>query len=106
MDKNCSVRGTIFSRLIDLEQERQLSPLPPVVVGGALIIPAGLLQKLQGQQQAEPGQFAKETKRVEQLAMAAVMAQERSLGYEPQDVSVQKAVTTLTLVLPLVILKP
>jgi hypothetical protein len=77
-------------RLIDLEQERQLSPLPPVVVGGALIIPAGLLQQLQGKQKAEPGQFAKETRRVEQLAMAAVMATERSLGYEPQDVSTQK----------------
>jgi superfamily II DNA or RNA helicase len=77
-------------RLIDLEQERQLSPLPPVVVGGALIIPAGLLQQLQGKQKAEPGQFAKETRRVEQLAMAAVMATERSFGYEPQDVSAQK----------------
>jgi hypothetical protein len=77
-------------RLIDLEQERQLSPLPPVVVGGVLIIPTGLLQQLQGQQKAEPGQFAKETKRVEQLAMAVVIAAERSLGYEPQDISVQK----------------
>jgi len=33
-------------RLADLEQERTLSLQPPVIVGGALIIPAGLLAKL------------------------------------------------------------
>ena len=36
-------------RLDELEQEAQLSPLPPVVVGGALVIPAGLLVRLKGQ---------------------------------------------------------
>ena len=30
-------------RLEELDAERQLSPLPPVVAGGALIVPAGLL---------------------------------------------------------------
>jgi hypothetical protein len=34
--------------------------------------------------------FARETKRVEQLAMAAVMAAEKALGYEPRDVSAEK----------------
>lgn len=28
-------------RLAELEEERQLSPLPPVVIGGALVIPGG-----------------------------------------------------------------
>ncbi len=77
-------------RLADLEQERQLSPLPPVVVGGALVVPIGLLQRLQGKRVAAPPAFARETQRVEQAAMAAVMATERSLGYEPRDVSHQK----------------
>jgi hypothetical protein len=31
--------------------------------------------------------FAKETKEIERLAMEAVMAHERSLGFEPRDVS-------------------
>src|SRR5262249_32006854 len=35
-------------RLAELEQERRLSPLPPVVLGGALIVPIGLLRRLQG----------------------------------------------------------
>jgi len=30
-------------RMAELEQERRGSPLPPVVVGGVLIIPGGLL---------------------------------------------------------------
>src|SRR5262249_53893593 len=39
-------------RLAELEQERKLSPLPPVVLGGALIVPLGLLRRLQGQDPA------------------------------------------------------
>src|SRR5919108_6144063 len=35
-------------RLAELEQERKLAPLPPVVLAGALIVPAGLLRKLSG----------------------------------------------------------
>ncbi|MBF2035524.1 MAG: DUF3883 domain-containing protein [Leptolyngbyaceae cyanobacterium T60_A2020_046] len=77
-------------RLSELEQERQLSPLPPVVVGGALVVPIGLLQRLQGKRESATSTFARETKRVEQAAMAAVMATERALGYEPRDVSDQK----------------
>ncbi len=77
-------------RLAELEQERQLSPLPPNVIGAALVVPIGLLQRLQGKREAATSTFARETKRVEQAAMAAVMAAERALGYEPRDVSGQK----------------
>jgi SNF2 family DNA or RNA helicase len=77
-------------RLSELKQERQLSPLPPVVVGAALIVPGGLLQRLLGQRESQKALFAKETKRVEQMAIAAVIAQEKALGYEPRDVSAEK----------------
>ncbi|QKD82773.1 DUF3883 domain-containing protein [Thermoleptolyngbya sichuanensis A183] len=77
-------------RLTELEQERKLSPLPPVVVGGALIVPIGLLQRLQGKRQSAAELFARETQRVEQLAMQAVIAAERALGHEPRDVSQEK----------------
>ncbi len=63
-------------RTRELEQERQLSPLPPIVVGGVLVIPAGLIAKLSGQPQNDDEtaeQFARETARVEHLAMEAVM---------------------------------
>jgi hypothetical protein len=60
-------------RMHELEQERRISPLPPVVVGGVLVIPQGLLNSLEGEQPAEPDQFAHETARVEQIAMETVM---------------------------------
>ena len=77
-------------RLAELAQERKLSPLPPVVLGGALIVPLGLLRQLQGADGTAPPTFAAETERSERLAMQAVMAAERRLGYTPRDVSVEK----------------
>jgi SNF2 family DNA or RNA helicase len=87
-------------RLAELEQERQLSPLPPVVIGGALVVSIGLLQRLQGKREAATSTFARETKRVELAAMEAVMAAERALGYEPRDVSDQKCGYDIESVVP------
>jgi superfamily II DNA or RNA helicase len=74
-------------RLTELEQERKLSALPPVVLGGALIVPAGLLRKLQGKEDSTPPDFAQDTEHSERQAMQAVMESERRLGYVPRDVS-------------------
>jgi superfamily II DNA or RNA helicase len=74
-------------RMEELEQERLLSRLPPVATGGALVVPINLLRRLRGDRTEEPGLFARETQRVERLAMEAVMALERQLGREPRDVS-------------------
>lgn len=81
------LQARLMQRIEELEQERRLSPLPPVVVGGALVVAVGLLQRLQGKRQSDATMFAKETQRVERAAMAAVIAAERQLGYEPKDVS-------------------
>jgi superfamily II DNA or RNA helicase len=80
--------GRLRKRLADLEQERKLSPQPPVVVGGAVIIPIGVLAKLGAHGQAAT--FARDTKAVELRAMVAVMDAERALGCLPRDVSAQK----------------
>ncbi len=78
-------------RLGELEQERKLSPLPPVVVGGVLVIPQGLLNRLSGQNEPPDIElFAHETARIERIAMEAVMQVERQLGYLPRDVSAEK----------------
>jgi len=76
--------------LSELDQEGKLSALPPIVLGGVLVVPIGLLQRLQGKRESTISTFARETKRVELAAMAAVMAAERSLGHEVQDVSDRK----------------
>lgn len=84
------LQARLQKRLSELEQERKLSPLPPVVVGAALVVPGGLLQRLLGKREFEAALFARETQRVEQMAMDAVMAAERAMGYEPLDVSRDK----------------
>jgi len=78
------------NRLAELEQERNISAKSPVVLGGALIVPVALIQHLKGETQQTPGNFAEEKQQVEKLAMEAVMAAERKLGFQPSDVSADK----------------
>ena len=74
------LEARLKSRMAELEQEKQLSPLPPLVIGGALIIPNGLIERLRGERTAEPSIYARETERVERLAVDAVLAAEKRLG--------------------------
>lgn len=72
-------------RMTELDQERRLSPLPPVVSGSALVIPRGLLERLRGDRTLEPALHAKETERVERIAVDAVLAAETALGRAPEE---------------------
>ncbi len=76
------------SREKELLAMRHVVSATPVVVGGALVIPAGLLAQRKGQ----PGWTADADARarVEWVAMNAVMDAERALGHEVIDVSAQK----------------
>ncbi len=76
------------SREKELLAMRHVISATPVVVGGALVIPAGLLAQRKGQ----PGWTADADARarVEWVAMNAVMDTERALGHEVIDVSAQK----------------
>jgi superfamily II DNA or RNA helicase len=79
--------GRLQKRLAELEQERKLSALPPVVLGGATIVPVGLLLRLAGVEPERLPGFALSTEESERRAMAAVMETERRLGFIPRDVS-------------------
>lgn len=84
------LQARLNRRMEELEQERQLSALPPVVIGAALVIPARLLAQLAGESPETLDAQARETRRVELAAMAAVMRREREMGYAPRDVSAEK----------------
>lgn len=84
------LQANLQRRMEELEQERQLAPLPPVIVGSAFVIPKGLLDSAMGQNTPTTQTFARDTKRVEELAMKAVMDKEKVQGFEPKDVSDQK----------------
>ena len=70
-------------RLEDLEAEKKLAPLPPVVVGGALIVPRGLLESRSGATAQEVADHAAECTATERAAVDAVMAAERRIGRVP-----------------------
>jgi hypothetical protein len=84
------LQARLQNRMRELDLEAQLSPLPPVVLGGAVIVPACRLRETAPHLAETPPPFARDAetrRRVEALAMAAVMAAERALGFEPTDVS-------------------
>ncbi len=65
----------------------------PVVVGGVLVVPQGLLNRLTGQSDTpSAAQFAHEAARIERIAMETIMQAELAIGfgYIPRDVSVDK----------------
>ena len=80
------------SREKELLAMRHVVSATPVVLGGALVIPAGLLMQRKGVP-AEQGGWSADAAaraRVEQMAMRAVMEAERALGHDVIDVSAQK----------------
>lgn len=90
-----NVRRTIddlTARLESREKEllamRHVVSATPVVLGGALVIPAGLLMQRKGK--AGWSADADARARVERIAMQAVMEAEQALGHEVIDVSAQK----------------
>ncbi len=74
-------------RLAEIEKERNIAALPPRVLGGALVIPIGLVNSILAP--TKPDGFADETEEVERIAMEAVMASEREAGRNPVDVSAE-----------------
>ena len=78
------------NRLDEIEKERRISPLPPIITGGALIIPKGLLHTIVTGNSL-PDTFSRGDKSaVENAAMKAVMVIETQFGYIPKDVSAAK----------------
>ncbi len=80
------LQARLMKRLQELEQERQLSARSPAVIGGALVVPTGLLKGATPEQPGTPPTFAKDRQRIAELAMAKVMETERALGRNPRDV--------------------
>ena len=78
-------------RVEELSQERHITAQAPAVIGGALVVPVGLLARLLGEAPtAADGSTPEARRRIELAAMAAVLQAEKALGYEPRDVSAEK----------------
>ncbi|MDY0170875.1 MAG: DUF3883 domain-containing protein, partial [Thermoguttaceae bacterium] len=79
-----NLQGRLQKRLEELKLEAQIAPLPPVVLGGLLVVPAGLLAAMGGRALAAPAAPA-DTQASAARARAVVMDIERRLGFEPTD---------------------
>jgi hypothetical protein len=83
------LQGRLQKRLEDLKLEAQISPLPPVVLGGVLVVPVGLLRGMAGKGTTAPTSPV-DTQASAARARAIVMEIERSLGFEPTDRETEK----------------
>ena len=83
------LHGRLRSRMRELDQELQVSPKAPNVLGGALVIPQGLLHRISESTPPDFAANAEARRRVELQAMAAVIEAERELGFDPRDVSAE-----------------
>ncbi|WP_353739891.1 DUF3883 domain-containing protein [Accumulibacter sp.] len=81
------LQGRLEKRLEDLKLEAQISPLPPVVLGGFLVVPIGLIQAMTGETSTTA---AVDTQISASRARAIVMDIERSLGFDPTDREFEK----------------
>jgi superfamily II DNA or RNA helicase len=81
------LQSRLDSRKKQLQAMRQIQNGTPVILGGALVVPAGFVRQLRGEGQAltEPEEAAR--KRIEMIAMKAVIAAEEAKGHRCTDVS-------------------
>ncbi|GAA4368808.1 helicase-related protein [Hymenobacter saemangeumensis] len=104
------LRERLDSRLAELERMRAVQMGVPTILGGALVVPAGLLRQLglangaaavvNNENVTKPPISAEARQRVELAAMAAVEAAEKALGHSVTDVSAKKCGWDLTTTLP------
>lgn len=78
------LQARLQKRMEQLDLEAQISALPPVVLGGLIVVPAGLVAQLTGQAPPVAGTPA-DTQASAARARLIVMEVERSLGFEPVD---------------------
>lgn len=95
-----NLEARMQKRLIELEAEKLISATPPNIVGGAVVIPIALLNELKG---IETNTFVIDVsarRKIELVAMKAVMDIESSLGYIPNDVSSAKCGYDIESIIP------
>jgi len=84
-----ALQARLQKRLEELKLEAQISPLPPVVLGGMLVVPKGLIDAITGRQVPTPT-LPIDTQAVAAKARSIVMEIERTLGFEPIDRETEK----------------
>ena len=84
-----NLQARLDKRMEQLRLEAQISPLPPVTLGGALVVPQGLIDNITGRTQTSYT-HTKDTQCAAARARAIVMETERALGFIPVDRETEK----------------
>lgn len=82
------LQGRLQKRLAQLELESQISARPPVVMGGVVIVPFGLVSRMQGNSFSNGRPV--DTQASAARARAVIMEVERNLGFVPVDREFEK----------------
>jgi hypothetical protein len=92
------LEGRLENRRKELQSMRHVVNGTPMVLGGALVLPAGLMRKARGDEEATPTVSADPVarSRIERIAMDAVRRLEESQGCHVVDVSAHKCGWDLT----------
>ena len=99
------LEGRLENRKKELQSMRHVTNGTPVVLGGALVVPIGLLRKLRGEPAPDSATFSADPaarSRIELLAMNAVRRAEEARGCRVVDVSAQKCGWDITSYAPAV----
>ncbi len=83
------LQARLQKRLGELNREAQVSALPPVVLGGLLVVPVGLLALMRGGK-APTATAPADTQASAARARQIIMEVERSLGFDPTDRETEK----------------
>ena len=83
-----TLQGRLQKRFEELKRDRQVSPRPPLILGGLLVVPRGLIDVMtegpsSTTKQPDTQEAAAEARRI-------IMDTERRLGFEPVDREVEK----------------
>ena len=83
------LQARLRRRLEELKLEAQISPLPPIVLGGLLVVPKGLIDTMSGRESTHP-RTAVDTQESAARARRVIMETERNLGFDPTDREFEK----------------
>jgi superfamily II DNA or RNA helicase len=83
------LQARLQHRLAELDREAQISALPPIVLGGLMVVPMGLIAAMTGRTPSVSTSPV-DTQAAAARARTAVMEVERGLGFEPTDREFEK----------------
>lgn len=84
------LQSRLDGRKKELQAMRQVQNGTPVILGGALVVPAGLVRQQRGEGPALSTADTAARKKIERLAMQAVVRTEEAKGHRCHDVSAEK----------------